>query len=456
MLCIFRFFDKSHLKFADLQVIVVEIINKQDIVPLIKAAASAMDPRMIQHGARVAYFLYYLLKTEGGYSSRQTGEICMLGLLHDIGAYKTEDIDDLLVFENKNFWEHCLYGSAFLKTLSPLSAYAPVILYHHLDYLQLKDSRCPGEMQDIAEKLYIANQLDLYFLRRGTDAGRAWFDSYAESRFSPRNYRLMKEALAQYRLIENYRSESSAARIDEFIAEEYLSEHLAQQYLKMMIYFIDLRSRFTVNHSIACAAVSCTLGRFLNVSSAEMTCLYWGAYLHDIGKIAVPVSLIEKTGRLTPEEMEIVKLHVTYTEQILSPYVNPAVVKVAARHHEKLDGSGYPHGLFEKDLSLLERVVAVADIVSALTHERSYKRAFSEEETLSILKANADAGKISPLIVSIVNEHYHYVMNKARIWSEPVFKAYGRIVAEHERLKKAVAEEFPAGRLDQERLTGVK
>lgn len=94
--------------------------------------------------------------------------------------------------------------------------------------------------------------------------------------------------------------------------------------------------------------------------------LYYGALLHDIGKVSTPVEILEKPGKLTSEEFEVMKKHVTETRKILDGYVNPKAYRIAVRHHEKLDGSGYPLGLKAEDLSLEERICAISDIVSAL------------------------------------------------------------------------------------------
>ncbi len=139
--------------------------------------------------------------------------------------------------------------------------------------------------------------------------------------------------------------------------------------------------------------------------------LFQFAPLHDVGKIAVPDTILFKPGRLTPEEFEVMKGHVTKGVEIIevmadtfrianAPYVR-ILRNVAAQHHEAVDGSGYPGGLAGPQLSLEGRIVAVADVFDALTSARPYKRAWSTGEALAYLVEQAGR-KFDPEAVEIL------------------------------------------------------
>lgn len=96
--------------------------------------------------------------------------------------------------------------------------------------------------------------------------------------------------------------------------------------------------------------------------------------MHDVGKIGIPLSILEKPGKLDDEEMKVMRTHVELTEDILEGCIEPVLLQAAARHHEKLDGSGYPRGLHAAELSMPDRIIAVADIVSALVYTRAAAR----------------------------------------------------------------------------------
>jgi putative two-component system response regulator len=117
------------------------------------------------------------------------------------------------------------------------------------------------------------------------------------------------------------------------------------------------------------------------------------AQLHDVGKIKVPDSILQKPGKLTPEEFEIIKEHASFGEEVIEKiqqstseqeFLDHAKI-FAGAHHEKWDGSGYPRGLKGENIPLQGRVMAIADVYDALVSDRPYKKAFSHEEAVGII-----------------------------------------------------------------------
>ena len=105
-----------------------------------------------------------------------------------------------------------------------------------------------------------------------------------------------------------------------------------------------------------CIRDSTSTARILGMSEEQIRQIYYGALLHDLGKIGIPVEILEFPGKLSPQAMNIMRTHVNITEEILGGTIDPAITKIAIRHHEKLDGSGYPRGLKANELTL-ERCV---------------------------------------------------------------------------------------------------
>ncbi len=114
----------------------------------------------------------------------------------------------------------------------------------------------------------------------------------------------------------------------------------------------------------------------MGLSPAKLSELYCSAILHDIGKIATPQRILEFPGKLAPEDMGIMRHHVNHSKRILSGHAPEQIIENVYRHHEKLDGKGYPRHLERKDLNLIQRILTVADITSALNDTRSYKAEF--------------------------------------------------------------------------------
>lgn len=148
----------------------------------------------------------------------------------------------------------------------------------------------------------------------------------------------------------------------------------------------------TGEHVRRVAQMAAGLARVLGLSRAEVNLIEQVAPLHDVGKIGVPDEVLLKPGRLTPEEFEVVKAHALIGSHILSggrSQLVRAAQEVALSHHERWDGSGYPHGLRGEQIPLFGRIVAVADVYDALTSERPYKRAWTPEEAAAEILAQA-------------------------------------------------------------------
>lgn len=128
----------------------------------------------------------------------------------------------------------------------------------------------------------------------------------------------------------------------------------------------------------------------MGLSEEETFCFVKAAKYHDIGKIEVSDDILNKPGKLTPEEYDFMKRHVLETEQKLLEKYGKKITQIAIEHHERLDGSGYPYGLMGKDISRLGRALAVIDTFDAMTTDRVYKKGMTTEEALKELYSLSD------------------------------------------------------------------
>ncbi len=165
---------------------------------------------------------------------------------------------------------------------------------------------------------------------------------------------------------------------------------------------VEQRDKCTGDHCQRLSTYSVALGMALGLNRADLMALCRGGYLHDIGKVAVPDSILFKPGRLTEEEWAVMHKHTTKGEEICSPMKSlSAVLPIIRSHHERWDGGGYPDRLSGESIPLLARVLQVADIYDALTTERPYKAAMPHEEAIAILKAEAERGWRDANLVSL-------------------------------------------------------
>lgn len=169
---------------------------------------------------------------------------------------------------------------------------------------------------------------------------------------------------------------------------------------------LEWRDHETQGHTKRVVAWADRLAQDLGLTPLTRKFLRWGAYLHDIGKLSIPDGILRKPEKLTPEEWEVMKSHVTMGWEMLSrvPFLPAETLEVVRYHHENWDGSGYPNGLRGEDIPLLARVFAVVDTFDALYSTRPYKRAWKPAEILEELKRQRGK-KLDPKLVDIFIQH---------------------------------------------------
>lgn len=150
---------------------------------------------------------------------------------------------------------------------------------------------------------------------------------------------------------------------------------------------VDAKSPYTSGHSVRVAQYADMISGQLGLSSAARRWLKRGALLHDVGKLGVSNSVLDKAGSLDAQEWEAVRRHAAYTETILGRIAAfERLAKVAGAHHERLDGAGYPKGLSAQDISIETRIITTADIFDAITAERPYRGAIPVDKALDMMQ----------------------------------------------------------------------
>jgi putative nucleotidyltransferase with HDIG domain len=166
---------------------------------------------------------------------------------------------------------------------------------------------------------------------------------------------------------------------------------------------INIREKdaYLLEHSVAVSVLMTIFARYLELDRETVEILAVGAFLHDVGKIMVPEEILNKPGKLTDEEFEIMKTHASHSIDIISktPNIHQLSLQVAAQHHEKLDGNGYPNKLVGDDISLYGRMISICDIFDALTANRCYKEGFPHVKAFTILRNLAEQNHLDKNLV---------------------------------------------------------
>ena len=199
-----------------------------------------------------------------------------------------------------------------------------------------------------------------------------------------RNRQTLQRLNHAHRLFSQLRARRELADVDRRTAK------LENEFLEVVRKWgesIESKDIYTQGHCVRVADLACAL--WMKVNAEDDTSLFWfriGALLHDVGKLMVPAEVLNKPGKLTEEEWQMVRGHPAAGVELLADIEFPWDVRpIVESHHERWDGKGYPHGLAGEAIPLTARVLCVADVYDALTSVRSYKRALTHEEAMEIM-----------------------------------------------------------------------
>ncbi|MFL6443157.1 MAG: diguanylate cyclase [Candidatus Sulfotelmatobacter sp.] len=186
-----------------------------------------------------------------------------------------------------------------------------------------------------------------------------------------------------------------------------------------LAFAIDAKDHYTQGHSQKVSAYAALIAEAMGMNELEVEEIRLGGVLHDIGKVAIPENILNKSGPLNPDEWDTMKSHVTFGSKILEPLSPLARIREMVRHHhEYFDGSGYPDGLVGQQIPLGSRIIGVADAYDTITSDRTYKKARSAEEALAELERCANAqfdGSIVELFVRTMRQQPNPVIEVASL-----------------------------------------
>lgn len=196
-------------------------------------------------------------------------------------------------------------------------------------------------------------------------------------------------------------------RTQELDLEKKLYEELTLETLSSLAQVIDAKDHYTNGHSFRVAAYAKGIAEELGLGYQECEQIYFAGLIHDVGKIGIKEDILTKPGKLTDEEYKIIKSHSSLGGDILRGIKEfPIFEKVARNHHERYDGTGYPDKLKGEEISLEARIVAIADTFDAMTSDRSYRKALTDEYALMELERNKGT-QFDPKLVDIFIKLYH-------------------------------------------------
>jgi HD-GYP domain-containing protein (c-di-GMP phosphodiesterase class II) len=364
------------------------------------------------HGKRTAFIALYLGR-ELGLSKEELYDTAALAMLHDNGLSESSLYEvlpgngELSVNDFERSKAHCVIGEKNIKDYPFLTKPENVILYHHERYNGSGFYGLSGDDVPLISQIIAAADgfEDRYQPGEKGDWKEIllqWIKEMDGKIFS-KDLGIVLRTMADDLSIWDKLADD---RVGKVLSEEIpafdcqLSFEEIQNITKIFSRIIDSKSHFTKRHSSGLAEKAAAMADYYGKSSEEKTKLVIAADLHDLGKLAVPNSILDCPRALTDKEFKVVKKHVYYTRVALETISGfEDITEWAANHHEKLNGKGYPFGKTGDELDFNSRMMGCLDIYQALTEERPYREGMTHGETMKVLGNMAEMGMIDGGIV---------------------------------------------------------
>lgn len=373
--------------------------NTRSLIEGLSYTLDIAEKAYFSHSKHVAY-LSMMIAKELALPMEIKQDLYYAALLHDIGASNTYLVE-----------EHCVIGKDIVLKLPINNIIAEYIYYHHEHFdgtgpFELKGIKIPIPAQiicfsDLFDKKFrgtTAVNLDLIKeINLWIELNKALFNPNIISAFN----NIMKK---EYLLLDYFSHEFNSVL---FRRVDVMSAPLDFNDLKLFAHafseIIDNRSHFTYRHSLGVANLVNKVTLALGYNEDIQNEMYIAALLHDIGKLLVPNSIIEKNGKLTAEERYEINKHTYYTRWVLDQIDGfEDISNYASNHHEKLNGSGYPLHLCGNQIKELDRIMAICDIYQALTEDRPYRCPMPLEKVWTIIDEMVDRNELDKNLVQQV------------------------------------------------------
>lgn len=377
-----------------------------EVTESIASITDLISPFLQGHHKHVAYIVSAIGR-KIALPHQDLNDVILAALLHDCGALSLKEKLDALNFDVEDPHGHAEVGYRLLKDFPHFKEMSLLIRYHHSEWKKdpgyiFKDEEVPFG----SYLLHLADRIDVLIDRKRNildqvETIRSVIKNEKGKKFHPELvevFHALSDSEAFWLEIENASDRKPETICFRDICLDY-DEILGLT--KLIERLIDFRSRYTSTHSRGVAVVAEELARIIGLPEDEVKMVKIAGCVHDIGKLAIPVELIEKPGKLTKEEYDIVKKHALHTYQTLKNIKGfETISEWAAFHHERLNGEGYPFRLEAEDMPIGARIIGIADVFTAITEDRPYRKGIRNEETAKILCNMADNNELDPDILS--------------------------------------------------------
>ncbi len=390
-------------------------INLLNLILSISDALDLASPEISLHQLRTSFIAWEMGKAAKLPSSNMD-HLFIASLLHDIGALSLENKIDIHQGAVADLELHAQLGDRILRHVPMFESSAEIVRFHHTQWEVIKGRTSESQVNssqilflaDVLERsidrnTYILHQVDELLLKINSLSGTgldpeivhlfrsiAVREEFWFTLVSPRLYSVLLR--------------NGPSRVMEVDLAFLLN------FSELFRNIIDFRSRITATHSIGVATAASAISRLKGMDETETGLLEVAGNLHDLGKMVIPNSILDKPGKLSKEETAIMRQHAYFTYTILNSFGGISMIaEWAGFHHEHLDGSGYPFHISVEKLDIGSRIMAIADIFTALSEERVYHKDMSQQKILSTLRSLCAMNFLDETIFNVLESNYDEV-----------------------------------------------
>lgn len=361
---------------------IIGSISLSEVISALSFAIDLTEGAVHGHALR-SCLLGMRIADEVGLGREEKSSLYYALLLKDIGS------DEMIGLR-------CDRGASIVGKLGmgPMAAEAVRSLEEHWDGTGYP-KRARGErIPLLARVCAVAQHLDVFSMGRNVDVAIETLEQWSGAWFDPQIVRAALSLNRRGALWTHCRAGDSHELTRAAVVEldprrrQRLNDGQIDLICEAFADIVDSKSHFTFRHSMGVAEMAEGIAKQLGLRPERVLLVRRAGLLHDIGKLSVANNILDKKGRLTAAEWKVIERHPGLSRQILeriAPFQEIAIV--AGEHHEKLDGTGYPNRLLAADISLESRIVAVADVYSALSEDRPYRAGLEQKQILSMLRA---------------------------------------------------------------------
>ncbi len=391
-------------------------INLYDLLTSISKAQDLVSKNLLNHHKQVAY-LALRLAEQIDLSPERKRNLFLAALIHDIGALSSRERLELIENEPVSVNDHAFRGARLIEGFKPLSGAADIIRFHHVPWnygkgIAFKGWDVPFESHiiNLADKTSTSIRSGSNIISQLPDIMRS-IGKLEGTMFNPKLVEALSELSRKEYIWLDFTSHSLDNMNDNDID---IIENIHTIEIDDLIDFalvlsqiIDFRSSFTARHSAGVANTAVRIAEMIGFPPYECKMMLIAGYLHDLGKIAISDDILEKPSKLNADEFNEIRAHTYYTYRLLEPINQLKTINAwASFHHERLDGTGYPFHISGDSLSLGSRIMAVADVFTAITEDRPYREGMDYERTKKVLESMVENNALDRRVVNLVIDNF--------------------------------------------------